>query len=544
MKSRIGFVLMVLLLIAPTLHAQGVTWQDRFNHQLGITFTLPPNYELLPGDDVIYSNGSNTITFEPVTSLFIHSLDLEEACNIVSLDTPGYNARVLGKGQHGVCIYSKGRQSYTTIVTEDHRYLQGGAEYDYLVVKAPKEDLVNVTDSIQFVDRVNAHLYLDEALRLIRVNFVYPDSVDWSKLSQQALDMVTDDYDMTEAYSALDYVFDQIKGFSAHKGGLLPPDEDSYSLYEIQDRLGYVLTSPHIGRYRTVMLVYPDSPAEYAGLRVGDVVETINGKDARFVNEPQRRKVTLGVRRAGEGETLTIGIIPDYYESYLPVEGRRLDNKLGYIETFSASFRNSYDYLYQYPADAQNTIRSIDEDGTCGWVVDVRRNHGGLALVMGLALGPLRGEGRWFGMRSVTGDITWYDYQYGAFPDVSDQLVIYDPYQLQEPNPPIAVLVSAETASMGEMTAYIMQSRPNAHTRIFGEPTGGYLSDAFTLVSLIDGAQLALVNDRGVGPDRQLLPYSIQPDVQIKTDYTAYGTDSDRVLSAARQWLLEQPECG
>lgn len=539
----LALVVMVTLLTPGALIAQEAGWQERFNHALGITFTLPPGYELLPGYDVSYSNSGDVIQIEPVTSMLIHSLDLEDACNILALDTPGYAVQVMSGGKRRVCLYSKGRQSYATIITKEHRYLWSGEEYDYLLVRAPKDDLLAVTESIAFVEQVDARLYVDEAIRLIRVNFVYPDGVNWEQLQQQAVALVNEDSDMEAAYQALNYVFEQLKAFSAHDGQLLTLDEEIYSLYDIQDRLGYVLTSPRLGQYRTVMLVYANSPAEAAGLRVGDVVETINGKDARLVNEPQRRKVTLGVRRVGEAEMLTIGIIPKRYDQYLPVTGRRLADDIGYIETFTAGYRTDFDALYRYPDDAHETIRQVDGDGTCGWIVDVRRNHGGLALVMGLALGPLRGDGRWFGLRSVTGEIQWYDYRFGAFPDITDELVVYNPYELQRPNPPMAVLVSAETASMGEMTAFVMQNRPNAQTRIFGEPTGGYLSDAFTIVSLIDGAELALVNDRGVAPNRELLPYAIQPDVMAHTDYTVYGSEDDPVIQAAREWLLEQPEC-
>jgi carboxyl-terminal processing protease len=539
--------LLMITMLAPGVfraQAQNDRLQERFSHALGITFSLPAGYELLPGEQAIYSNGASIIQIESYDSLLIHALNLEDACNILALDTPGYTAQVMNGGKRRVCVYSKGRQSYASVISQDHRYLLGGQEYDYLLIKAPKDDLLPVTESIAFVDDISAIHYLDEALRLIRVNFVYPDQVNWEQLYQQAMAMVNEDSSLDEAYRALDYVFEQMKPLSAHDGRLLAPDEENYSLFEIQDRLGYILTDDRVGQYRTVMLVYPQSSAEEAGLRVGDVVETINGKDARFVNEPQRRKVTLGVRRAGNSELAEISIRPAYYEHYLPVEGRRLANDIGYVETFSAGYNTSYEYLYQYPNDAHDTIRAVDGNGTCGWIVDVRRNHGGMALVMGLALGPLRGDGRWFGMKSVAGDIQWYDYANGAFATITDQLVVYNPYQLQQSDPPIAVLVSAETASMGEMTAFVLQNRPNAETRTFGEPTGGYLSDAFTVMTLFDGTQLALVNDRGIAPNRQLLPAAIQPDVEIRTDYTVYGTEDDPMIQAARQWLLEQPECG
>lgn len=548
-KIQVRWLVVVLMLaaLAPgvfSAQAQNDQAQERFSHALGITFSLPPGYELLPGEQAIYSNGASIIQIESYDSLLIHALNLEDACDILALDTPGYTAQVMNGGKRQVCLYTRGRQSYASIISEDHRYLLGGQEYDYLLIKAPKDDLLPVTASIVFVEDVSATHYLDEALRLIRVNFVYPDQVNWEQLYQQAMAMVNKDSSLDEAYGALDYVFEQMKPLSAHDGRLIAPDEENYSLFEVQDRLGYVVTDDRVGQYRTVMLVYPYSPAEEAGLQVGDIVETINGKDARFVNEPQRRKVTLGVRRAGNSELAEISIRPSYYEHYLPVAGRRLTNDIGYIETFSAGYNTSYEYLYQYPNDAHDTIRKVDGNGTCGWIVDVRRNHGGLALVMGLAFGPLRGDGRWFGMRSVSGNIQWYDYADGAFATITDQLVVYNPYQLQQSDPPIAVLVSAETASMGEMTAFVLQNRSNAETRIFGEPTGGYLSDAFTLMTLFDGTQLVLVNDRGVAPNRQLLPAAIQPDVEIRTDYTVYGTDDDPVIQAAQEWLLEQPECG
>src|SRR5262249_55719622 len=107
------------------------------------------------------------------------------------------------------------------------------------------------------------------------------------------------------------------------------------------------------------------------------------------------------------------------------------------------------------------------------------------------------------------------------------------PYRLRTPNPPIAVLTSAKTASSGEAIAIAVRGNPN--TRSFGQRTRG-LSTANSTFTLRDGAMIVLTQAIDADRNGQLYENGVTPDVVTDTGETD-------VPSAARQWLLDQPAC-
>ncbi|MBI1279004.1 MAG: SH3 domain-containing protein [Anaerolineaceae bacterium] len=542
-KWRSSFIVMVILMTAAVgltqTQAADVEWETRFNHSLGISFQLPKGYELEPSSSLIYTNGQSTIVFHALPNRSIHRIELDAACQGVSINSPGYDYEIVNGGKHAICLYTnrRNRESYTSIIAENRRRTSGGGRYDYLLVIAPSDDLLPLTESIIFEDSVSAVAYLDEALRTIHANFVYPDAVDWNTVYQTAMASVDQFSTLDDARQALKIVFGILNKVSAHPAQIFSPDD-------LNARGGYGFEEHQLAgdNFQTVTLVYPNSPADKQGIEVGDHIETINGIRAVDAPEPDGSKtIRLEVTRPGKFGTLNFRLVPNYYSTSLPVNGRRLTDQISYIETYSAGASGEN---LTYPNDAQQLIRKLDKSNTCGWIVDVRRNPGGQALVMSMALAPLRGNGRWFGLKNITGSVQWYDYQGNGFPSITkNSFVVSRPYTVQNSAPPVAVLTSPYTASMGEMTAYIFKSRTDAPTRIFGEATGGYLSDGLNIIRLFDGSVMDIVSALGIAPDGTPLPKNIQPDEVVLTDYSLYGTDDDPVIKAADAWLMSQPQC-
>lgn len=531
-------IMLILSISIAQAQAQDSGWEMRFNHTLGISFQLPQGYDLIPSNVFTYTNGISTIEFNARPSNRIHRRTLDEACERLANDTPGYDYEIINGGKQRICLYTSRINSteYTSIIADDSRFSAGGGRYDYLLISGPPDELLPLTESIAFEDEVSATLYLDEALRMVRANFVYGSEVNWDVLYQNAMASINQFSSLNDAHDALEEAFVTLNNISAHDAMIFSPDDFVSSR-------GYGFESEQLAAddFITVTLVYPDSPADDAGLIVGDRIYTVNGEQAISVSEPKGDEtIRLEVERPGQSGLWSVRIRPDFYSTSLSVVGRRLPEQIGYIETYTAGV-NGADFTYS--DDAQQLIRRIDQQGTCGWIVDVRRNPGGQALAMSLALAPLRGDGRWFGLKDIVGDISWYTYEFDSFPEITDRFRIEDPYLVKTEDPPIAVLVSPYTASMGEMTAYIFRSRKDATTRVFGETTSGYLSDGLKLIPLFDGSIMDVVSDVGITPDGDPLPPFIEPDVVIPTDYSVYGTDDDPVIQAAAKWLAEQPEC-
>ncbi len=539
-RNRLLTLTLMLTLSISLVQAQAadIEWETRFNHTLGISFQLPKGYDLTPSSVFTYSDGKSTIYFQAEPNRRIHRRALDEACNRLASETPGYDYEIVNGGKRSICLYTSrmDRTGFTSIIPPQSRKTANGQNYDYLLVSAPAAELLRLTESISFEDQVSAVRYLDEALRLVRANFVYVHDVNWDALYQKAMASVDQFSSLDDARLALKDVFNALNDVSAHNADIFSPDD-------IASSRGYGFEQAILAGdlFRTITLIYPNSPATIVGLKVGDRIQTINGLSAVDAPELDGQTVMrLEVERPGDSRLFRFRIVPGFYSTSLPVIGRHLKDQISYIETYTAGIGNRDS---SYPDDAQQLIRKLDQQGTCGWIVDVRRNPGGQALTMSLALAPLRGDGRWFGLKNIIGDVTWYSYQFDSFPDITDQFKIQNPYVVQAQDPPIAVLVSPYTASMGEMTAYIFQSRKDATTRIFGEATGGYLSDGLKIIPLFDGTIMDVVSDVSITPDGKPLPKYIEPDVVIPTNYTLYGTDNDPLIQAASAWLAEQPQC-
>lgn len=537
--------LLLILCFGVVAQARAADWVTRFNHALGIQFELPPAFELMPAYDAAYSDGSDFIYFSWLdTPRLQDDTPLRRACGMIALKF-GYETEVVREDAPGLCKFTADNpdNAFMSVRPPGDEATSMGEAYEYLAIFAPEALLQSVAETVIFMDEVAPAVYLDEALTIIEVNYIYRDQVKWEDITRKAARLVNPNSTLDDVHTALDYLFEQLAITSGHQGQWLPPQIASEIWTNRTVGRGYYQYALTGSDLPLVTLVYPDSPAARAGLTVGDVIETLNGAPYDIALDDQQRgqPVTLGIQR--RGQRLTINITPAEYSTYLPITTRRLEDRIGYIETFS--FESGYDEpRKQYPTEAHLLIEALDRQGVCGWVIDARRNYGGDAGAMSAALGPLRAEGRWYGFENIYGEITWYDYHQGGFAPIDPVAVVDAPYRIQQPDAPMAVLVSAETSSMGELTAYLLQNRPEGLTRIFGEPTYGVMSDATVYLPLFDGSLMQIVDTRIVDPDGAQLQERVQPDVLMTTDYTVYGTDADPLIQAAREWLREQAACG
>lgn len=183
----------------------------------------------------------------------------------------------------------------------------------------------------------------------------------------------------------------------------------------------------------------------------------------------------------------------------------------------------------------QALIRSLDEAGACGWIVDLRRNSGGNLWPMLLGVGPLLGDGDAVVAIHPDGrrESAWYRDGKVGLGDLARLRVRGDAYRVRGASR-IALLTGPRTASAGEIVA--LAFRGVGVTRLFGAETAGATTGTRTFV-LPDGAELVLavvtIGDRNGRP--QIGP--LEPDVPTDVGTRDAPLADDAAVRAALAWL-------
>lgn len=182
-------------------------------------------------------------------------------------------------------------------------------------------------------------------------------------------------------------------------------------------------------------------------------------------------------------------------------------------------------------------IEDVDTAGaTCRWVVDLRGNTGGNMWPMVAGVGPILGEGT-VG-HFVDPDSVRRPWVYGdGEARIDDDVITASPgYELEEPDPFVAVLTDSLTASSGEAVAVTFRGRDGA--RSFGTGTWG-VSTANAAFPLRDGAVIFLTVSTMADRLGTVYGGSLSPDELVEGSRTG-DPETDAALDAALGWLGAQ----
>ena len=218
----------------------------------------------------------------------------------------------------------------------------------------------------------------------------------------------------------------------------------------------------------------------------------------------------------------------------------RLEAGMGYISLPAHSGRGLVQGNKHYADVTQAIIRDLDQQGVCGWIVDLRKNHGGNPYVMWAGVGPLLGEGEVGAFVYANGERrTWYYREGRVLLDKGVFVEVPKPYVLRG-TPPVAVLLGPQTASAAEAVAIAFKGCP--HTRSFGSATSGVPTGLLGL-DMPDGAVVSITV--AFMADRTGKSYAsfLEPDVQVYDIWNPRQPYNDLVIEAAHKWLSRQPHC-
>ncbi len=286
--------------------------------------------------------------------------------------------------------------------------------------------------------------------------------------------------------------------------------------------------------------VFPETPASVAGLQRGDVIVRIGSEDIREASSYQisellsstvkQDEVTLEVRRKSQRLNIRVTPKPISFSAVRDVpQARMIDGTTGYIYLPTFLRRGVGQEVHDLIAD-------LESQGATSLVLDLRDNPGGQLSELGLVLGAFI-DGEW--AEAVRhGELVWkssYDIVggqgRGRLESPEGQLMAQ--YELENPvqfGGPLAVIVSENNSSAGEVSALVLQNLERA--TIIGEKTSGNV-EAIQDFSLPDGSVMMIAVANMEGIDGSDFTTGITPDVEVSETLQELARGYDAPLAEA-----------
>lgn len=271
----------------------------------------------------------------------------------------------------------------------------------------------------------------------------------------------------------------------------------------------------------TITKVYEDSPAMEAGLRDGDILYKVDGKDisgqalddvVSCIRGEKGTKVEFTVIRGIEAEEVTVTAVRDIVEEQTIAYEMR-EAKIGYLAIAAFDTVTAKQY--------EEALRDLINQGMEGLVIDIRNNPGGDLDAVCQMLDLILPEG----LIVYTEDKDGKKKEYKS--DKEDILDI-----------PMAVLVNGNSASASEIFAGAIQDYGEGvivGTQTYGK---GVVQSIFMLK---DGSSVKLtVSEYFTPKGKTINGKGITPDVKVEYKYDEKNPTADNQLEKALEVLEKE----
>ena len=351
------------------------------------------------------------------------------------------------------------------------------ALYTYFT-KNPAYSLI--TGDNTYLENSDIDTYLKTIKTAIDKNYLWKEKIDEQKLKDGAVEGYVeglgDKYTEYIPKSEMDDFTENITGSFVGIGVYMIADEDSEKII--------------------VYYPIPDSPAEKAGIKSGDAIINVDGKDygyddfdtiADSIKGKEGTRVKLIIER--DGQKLDFEITRQRIETN-PISSKSLNNNIGYIK------------LPSFDSDSSNRLKEkIDElitNGTKSLILDLRNNGGGIVDEANKIADLFLDKGKTI--------MTTKDNKGKEETEKTKSKIEYDF--------PIIVLTNENTASASEILTAALKD--NSRAKVVGTKTFGK-GVIQTVITLLDGSGLKITTAEYFTPNgTDINKKGISPDIEVK----------------------------
>ncbi|MHB8575938.1 MAG: S41 family peptidase [Dehalococcoidia bacterium] len=266
--------------------------------------------------------------------------------------------------------------------------------------------------------------------------------------------------------------------------------------------------------------VYPDSPADRAGIRAGDMLLTSDGQGPpglqhRIVVAPAGQPLTVTVQRPGVPDPIAVMLVPEL--TVLPfIRTAVLPGGIGVIQF------DDFTVGAGQQAAIRQALADFEAQGVVGWVLDLRTSPGGDSHTMAAIASLFLSSGR---------VVTEID-RAGGSVDIN-----VDGISAVQPQRPLVVLTEKFSASAADILPGALQDNGRAY--VIGATSDGCVSSSL-IHTLADGSDLQVeIVQVLVGNDSlDLNGVGVTPDETIVRTPELLASGQDPQLDRAAEYLL------
>lgn len=258
--------------------------------------------------------------------------------------------------------------------------------------------------------------------------------------------------------------------------------------------LGIVITMKD--RMLTVVSPIDDTPAHKAGIKAGDMIVKIDGKDVidvslqdavKLLRGPVGTKVTISVLREGEHKTVDYTITREIIK--VPsVKYWVIGKDIGYIRLTQ--------FIQSSSEDLEKAMISLEKFGVKSYILDLRNNPGGLLTAAVEVARKFIPKGKIVSIKGRDGEENTYSSFFQSHPLL-----------------PLIVLINGGSASASEIVSGAIKD----HKRgiLLGKKSFGK-GCVQTVISLNDGSAMALTTALYYTPSgANIHKKGIKPDIEV-----------------------------